>query len=190
MGNKLKFYSRILLYFDKFEVEGNPAGQLLTIDYNWCWLLAFDVSLSLGMKRVSSSLGVGTILDFDQISSQCSVFLPQKSSIPLPRFPWKILCHSWVPAKNREFWLKVDWTAFQLLISTEYFSSCLFSVWDVHNYLMMTMVMMKMTMMMANWWWWWWQSNFSERGCPAAALRVWPWASNERTPIGNSRHHH
>ena len=35
------------------------------------------------------------------------------------------------------------------------------------------------------WWWWWWQSNFPERGCPAAALRVWPWASNERTPIGN-----
>ena len=34
MAKQMKFNSRILLYFDKFEVEGNPAGQLLTIDYN------------------------------------------------------------------------------------------------------------------------------------------------------------
>ena len=29
---------------------------------------------------------------------------------------------------------------------------------------------------------------FPDRGCPAAALRVWPGESNEETPIGN--HHH
>jgi len=27
------------------------------------------------------------------------------------------------------------------------------------------------------------EGNPADRGCPAAALRVWPWASNERTPI-------
>ena len=25
--------------------------------------------------------------------------------------------------------------------------------------------------------------TFSERGCPAAALRVWPWKTTEKTPI-------
>jgi hypothetical protein len=28
--------------------------------------------------------------------------------------------------------------------------------------------------------------NVTERGCPAAALRVWPWKDIGRTPIGKS----
>ena len=35
-------------------------------------------------------------------SQQCSISPPQKSSIPLPRFPWKFLCHS------PKIWGKVD----------------------------------------------------------------------------------
>ena len=130
----------------------------------------FPLHLTIFSKFKRWSLDFWTLIKSEVLSrnifSICG--LPQKSSRLMKNFHRNFSVTS-------HFRVRDDWLDFQL-----------------SHYLKATMKMMimppvcfpslnKMSKAMLRMTWW----SIAERGCPAAALRVWPWASRERTPIGD-----